>query len=312
VDWSNEDFYFNSLDYQGSFDISRAGANTIVLSTPLARQLGVQAGDSVILEAGTRYGQKNTGVFIVGGIVNDASIFGYYKAYIARITLNRLLLYEDSDCSMAGIFLADKRMIEKKRALFLDILARHISVGPLIKDRVELARARDDPWEGIRTFVISLSVYLSEVSDLLEALNIITYLLYGMMLLVIFVSAAVTYRLLLHERARELGTMRAIGFHGGDICFVLVVETCGLVLVSIVAGFILSLVLGWGISFVSFSWFPGFEIFLRDGRLRILYLPKTLIVNIMVIIGMMVLAVWIPAYRSSRYLLTKLLAGGDV
>jgi ABC-type lipoprotein release transport system permease subunit len=311
VDWDNEASYFNSLDYRSPLDVSEAAGDSIVLSQPVADLLGARQGDSLILEIDTRHGQKNTGVFIVKGIVYDSSIFGYYKAYVSRLTLNRLLLHDDNDAYMVGIYLADRQGAERKRLLLHNELSRHIPVGPLVKDRDELIKETKGSWKGIIAYVISLPVYLSEISDLLGAINIITYFLYGMMLLIILVSAAVTYRLLLHERAREMGTMQAIGFHEEDLRLVLIIETFALACVSIAAGFMLTFFLSSLVSFVPFSWFPGFEIFLKNGKLRSLYLPETVLVNITAILGMMLIAVSVPAYRSLRSPLPRLLAGGD-
>jgi ABC-type lipoprotein release transport system permease subunit len=311
VDWDNEASYLRSLDYRDSFDVDTAGADDMVLSAPVADQLGVGAGDSVIVEVETRWGQKNTGVFIVKGIVNDSSIFGYYKMYVPRQTLNRLLLFDDADCSIIGIFTADKMGMEQKQRILHNALSQVVPAGPLINDRKELvAAAVKGAWEGTEIFVISLPIYLSEVADLLGAMNILSYILYAMMLLIILVSAAVTYRLLLHERARELGTMRVIGFQERDLRFVLTAESFGLILASIAGGFVLNALLSWGVSFIPFSWFPSFEIFLKEGKLHTLYLPKTVMINIISIIVMMFFAVFFPAYRTSRQTLTRLLSGG--
>ena len=151
---------------------------------------------------------------------------------------------------------------------------------------------------------------MSEVADLLGAMNIITYFLYVMMLIIMMVSALVTYRLILHERRRELGTMRAVGFYGADIRFILLMETLALILVSLAAGALLALLFQWLVTFIPFTWFPSFEIFLEDGKLRTLYLPKTVAVNILAVFVSLFLAAMAPVYRSSREPLPGMLNGG--
>jgi ABC-type lipoprotein release transport system permease subunit len=318
VDWDNEASYFDSLTYRERLLIpgiagdppSSPEGDVIYLSAPVAAQLGIRAGDSLILEVNTRWGQKNTGVFVVGGIVEDSTIFGYYKAYISRITLNRLLLIDDEDCSIIGIFIRNQWEVEKKRALLQRDLEDRMQTGPIVYDRDELNKATSELHEGVRIFLITVSVYLSEVADLLGAMNIITYFLYAMMLIIMMVSALVTYRLVLHERRRELGTMRAIGFYGADIRFILVLETLGLALVSLAAGILLVILFQWLVTFVSFSWFPSFEIFLEDGKLRTLYLPRTVAVNILAVFISLFLAAIAPVYRSSQEPLPNMLNGG--
>lgn len=311
VDWTAEASYFTNLDYESPFDLDSAGDDAIALSAPIAKFLGLKIGDEVTLEVDTRQGHKNTGTFVVKGIINDASIFGYYKAYISRLSLNRMLLFDDEDCSMIGLYIDDRTETEQKRKELHNSLSQKILTGSLVKNRDELLSATRQNWEGIEVFVITLPVYLSEVANLLDAMNMVSYILYGMMLLIILVSAMVTYRLVLHERSRELGTMRTLGFQEGDVRFILITESAGLILLSIVGGLALSLLLSWGISFISFSWFPSFEIFLKNGKLHTLYAPKTLIRNIIAIMGMMGIAVFSPIYHTSRQSLTRLLSGGD-
>ncbi|MDR2135060.1 MAG: FtsX-like permease family protein [Treponema sp.] len=313
VDWDNEVSYFDSLDYADrldTFESAGPGGNTIYISAPVASQLNVLAGDSLILEVNTRLGQKNTGVFIVGGIVEDSTIFGYYKAFIDRVTLNRLLLIDDEDCSIVGMFIRDRRDLEKKRALLQAETEQRLQTGPIVHDRGELDLARAVPFEGLKVFLLTIPVYLSEVADLLDAMNIITYFLYAMMLVIMMVSALVTYRLILRERRRELGTMRAIGFYGADIRLILVLETFGLALVSLAAGLLLTLVLQWAVTFIPFSWFPSFEIFLEDGKLKTLYLPGTVLVNVAAVFASLFLAAAAPVFRSSREPLPAMLSGG--
>jgi ABC-type antimicrobial peptide transport system permease subunit len=170
-------------------------------------------------------------------------------------------------------------------------------------------RERDRPWEGIKVFLYTMPVYLSEVSSLLDAMNILTYFLYGMMLIIILVSAAVTYRLILHERTREMGTMRVIGFYGGDLRLVLLSEIVVLGFISLIIGFMLAGVLSWAASFLSFSWFPSFDIFLRNGRLSAMYLPGTILINILTIIIILFMVALPASFRVTQKNLPKLLSG---
>jgi ABC-type lipoprotein release transport system permease subunit len=308
ADWDKEAAYFDRLDYlerRESFE----GEDAILISAPLAGELGARLGDRLILEVDTRGGQKNTGVFVVNGLVKDSTIFGYHKVYIPRLSLNRLLLFDDDECSSLGFFLSDPGEAGKKQVELQRELSKAVPAGPVVKDREELMLERGRSWDGINIFVPTIPVYLSEVADLLGAMRIITYFLYAMMLLIIFVSALATWRLVLRERSRELGTMRAIGFYGADLRYVLVVETLALALVSLVAGFFLSLFFSWLVTCIPFSWFPSFEIFMNDGKLRSLYIPGTMLINISAVFAVLIAAVWEPAFRVSRDHLPEMLSG---
>ena len=306
-DWDGETHLFEKMTFD-ELDVL-AGDDGIALSAPIARQLGAKAGDLVTLEADTRYRQKNTGMFVVKGIIQDTSIFSYYKAYISRLSMNRLLGFEDNDCSTVGFFLDNPAAAERERVRLQGILAERVQTGPLVYGRDEMDRERDRPWEGTRVFLYTLPVYLSEASFLLDAMNIITYFLYGMMLLTILVSAAVTYRLILYERSREMGIMRVIGFYGSDLRLVLWAEIIILGLISMAAGFMLAMLLAWAASCMSFSWFPGFEIFLRGGRLTAVYLPLTMLKNAALMLLVLITLALFPSFRVSRKSLSGLLSG---
>jgi putative ABC transport system permease protein len=307
-DWDKEAHLMNKMNFEEPLS-STLGNEDIILSVPIARQLGAKMGDNIILETMTRWGQKNTGMFIIKGIVKDTSIFGYYKAYISRLSLNRLIDFNDEDCSSVGFFFDKPETAEYKRVQLQSVLSKQIQTGPLVYNRDQMALERDRPWEGIRVFLYTLPVYLSEISNLLDAMNIITYLLYVMMLLIILVSAAVTYRLILHERAKELGTMRIIGFYGSDLRLVLWTEVLVIGIISLIAGFILAQILSWAVSLLSFSWFPSFEIFMKDGKLLPLYLAGTMFVNILLVFIVLFVMALLPSIRASRKNLPGLLSG---
>ena len=310
-DWDGEAHLFGKMNFNQppALDI---GDDGIILSVPVAGQLGAKMGDRVILELDTRFGQKNTGQFIVKGIVHDTSIFGFYKAYISRLTLNRLVLFDDNDCSSIGFFLDNPGLAGQKRIRLQEHISAHLQTGPLVYDREEMVRERDRPLEGNRIFLYTLPVYLSEIADLLDTMNIITYLVYGMMLIIIFVSAAVTYRLILHERSREIGIMRTIGFCGGDLRLVLWTEIAVMGIISMVLGFFLARICGWAVSFISFSWFPGFEIFLKNEKLIAMYMPGTVLLNAILLLFVLGILALFPSFRITQKNLPGLLSGGPL
>ncbi|MCL2809632.1 MAG: FtsX-like permease family protein [Treponema sp.] len=307
-DWDNEEYLFSKMDFVSPIS-HPIGDDGIILSAPVANELGARVGDSIILEIENILDQKNTGQFIVKGIVQDTTLFGYYKVYISRLSLNRLLLFNDDDCSIIGFFLNNRSAAEKNRVRLNEVLSDRIQTGPLVYNREDMMYERNTPWSGTRVFLYTLPVYLSEVSDLMEAMNIITYFLYGIMLIIIFVSAAVTYRLILHERTKEMGVMRSIGFFGGDLRIVLWTEVTILGIISFFGGFLISTIFSAIASNFSFSWFPSFEIFLKDGRLSALYLPNTIIINIVLTLLILASAVIYPSLRASTKRLPSLLAG---
>jgi ABC-type antimicrobial peptide transport system permease subunit len=279
------------------------------VSSPVANFLGVAIGDSVLLELKNRYNQKDTGVFIVDGIVEDTSIFGYYKSFIDITTMNKLRGFADDECSSIGLYFNKANTVETKRRLLQEKLQTKIPLTPLVYTMDDY-RSESDKVEGdIITTLLTIPVYISEVTQILQALNLLSYFLYAMMLLIILVSAGVTYRLILHERTKEIGTMRAMGFGESDICGILLIEAMFLATAALVCGFGLSLFVDWIISFVSFSWMPGFDIFLKNGRMQPKFYIGAELINIMAVYLVVLFAAIPPIVKMSRNPLPELLNG---
>jgi ABC-type lipoprotein release transport system permease subunit len=308
VDWDREAEYFTKLSYIEA--PGRLDEGSVLLSAPIAGELGALTGDSIILETYTVTNQRNTGNFIVAGIVEDSSFFGYYKVYMARIALNRLIGFQDNDCSLIGFSLQDRTRGEPARRELYGELGRVARTAPLVYDRDAYEDETDKAAEGITIFLLTLPVYLSEVAQLMDAIDLASYVLYCMMLAIIMVSAGVTCRLILHERIRETGTMRAIGFYESDVRLIFKLEIFCLAFFSMAAGFFLALFINKLLSHASFSWFPGFEVFMQNGRLSALYLPKTIAINVLAVYCMLTLAVQGPVFRNSRNPLPEMLSGG--
>ncbi len=311
VDWEEEADYFAGLSYsQGQFG-NWDKKNGIILSSPVADELYVNVGDSVILEVKTRDGQVNTASLVVQAIIDDSTIFGYYKCYLDRLKLNSLIGFSENEASTIGIYLKENSSLKKEAMkLQVSLMRDGFNISSLVSNKSDLLKEYQHKWIGSRLFVITLPVYLSEVSDLLSAINIIAYFLYFLMLLILFVSVAVTFRLILFERDREIGTLRGIGFHGRDIIFLLVMELVFLFFCSIVTGFLFAGFIVWIMSFLSFSMIPSFEIFMESGSLNAIFTMRTTIINCCIIFIVLFPSVAFPVYKASQKKLSIVLSGG--
>ncbi|MDR1256913.1 MAG: FtsX-like permease family protein [Spirochaetaceae bacterium] len=309
VDWPVEADYFDGLNFTEGAAPPGSDDDALLLSAPIAAYLGVRAGDMVLVETETMYGQKNTAFFTVSGVIDDRSLFGYYKSFVSRRALNGLIGFGQDDCSTIGLFFDSRAGLERKRERLQQALEGVVPLRPLVYDRESFDREKDWEWNGVMFFLLTVPVYVSDVAKILQALNIIAYFLYAMMLLIIMVSAGVTYRLILHERMKEIGTMRAIGCYGNDIRRLLLYEAAILATLSLVTGFFVTLFINWVISRLQFSWFPGFEIFLRNGQLLALYGPAAIAINVAAVYIILFIAVYAPSLKFSRDPLPDLLSG---
>ncbi len=311
LDWRSEKNDFRDQLFADDVFPETLGDDGIIISAPIASQLHVRRGDDVILEVSTKDGQKNTGTFIVRGIIDDKSVFGYFKCYVDRKRLNSLIGFDPGDCSWIGFYFDahDPGTLAKKASAVYAGLKDDYPMSPPASTREEFAAEFRRPFTGLHYPVFTLFAYISQVSDLLTAVEIVTYFLFITMLVIAVASMSVSTRLMLHERAREIGTLRVMGLGSGDVQFVLVTESAMVFTISLCLGLALSVLLTWILSLFSYSWIPGFEIFLRRGRLTASYAPGTFFFNTAVFLAATLPAAWLTIRRISRSQLVRILSG---
>jgi putative ABC transport system permease protein len=311
VDWEAEAEDFRKMAFVDGGVPEQGADSDILISGLVAGRLSARVGDDVVLEVLTKSGQKNTGTFIVRGITRDNGIFGTYKCIVGRKALNRLLAYDADDCSSIGLFFDSNEDLDGKAGKIYSALKTRIPMGAPIGNKQDLTYQLSLDWPGIRYFVLTIDIYVSEVADLLTAIKAVSYFLYVMMVAIVLASTGATYRMILHERLRELGTMLTIGLQAADARSVLVLECVILFFLAMASGFFLSLAILWVLSLFSFSWIPGFDIFMDNGRLAPSFSVSMVFTNVVILLTIVIPFIWLLSFRASRMRPIKSLAGGD-
>lgn len=179
----------------------------VVLTDHLAESLGVRAGDRVTVEV--LEGKRRVLEVPVAGLVKE---YIGINAYMGMDVLNRLLGEGDV---ISGAYLAVDRA---DRGMVYDALKRMPAVAGTM--------AQED---AIRTFYETMGG---------------TFLLFTLVVTVLAGSVAVgvvynSARIALSERARELASLRVLGFTRGEISYILLGELGVLVAAGIPLGFLL-------------------------------------------------------------------------
>ena len=89
--------------------------------------------------------------------------------------------------------------------------------------------------------------FMPEIRTMLLALTLVSYGILALLSVVIAVGILNLYRVIIYERTKEIGTMRAIGIQRPQVRSIILFEAFLLSLCSVVAGLVLSIV-------VSFFW----------------------------------------------------------
>ncbi len=269
VDFSRETAEFSDMDFtQGGADAMAGpdGARGVLISASAAELLGARLGDRVELFLTTDKGQYNTASLVVRGVFAETSLFGYV-AYVRNEDLNELLgrpvgsatdiaVYAEPGTDLASLAREAHRLASGAR-----------DTMPLAADRDERQEALRAKRSGDVLVVMSLDSQLAQIADIMDAFMAVTYFVLAVFVLIVMVGILNTYRVIVYERTKEIGTMRALGMGRGAVVRLFTFEAAALALASSVAGLAIGLALLRALGFVDLGAIPAAGMFTSRGRL---------------------------------------------
>ena len=165
----------------------------------------------MLISISTERGSTNTVELFVRGIYAESSFFGY-TSYLHRRTLNRLKNVPEETVNEIGVYLTDPFKDSEDSAIMVeDLLQNSYPTFGVVENRHEYnaAAARD---RSKRHYgVVTVSAQLDEINDLISAISIIAGVTIVMFLGITIVGVSNTFTMIVWERKREIGTLRALG-----------------------------------------------------------------------------------------------------
>jgi len=266
VDWSLETEAFRAMDFVSGGPESMA-QDGILISDTAAAKLKARVGDDLLVLMATKSGQKNTMNLTIRGIFRDASFFGY-SSYVDIRALNRAMGLPEDSAAEIGLLLpngSDEASAASRLWHALDGRLSLVPFGTAEEDASDIMRQLP---EGQRiTAVFPLSARLGPIQAILDALAIVAWSLNTLFLVIVLVGVNNTYRMIVFERTREIGTMRALGMNRGQLALVFLVEAGFLGLGGALAGWLAGAALLWVASLVDFGDNVLMAMFLERGHL---------------------------------------------
>ena len=312
VDFHEEDKLLGSLVVtQGSLDQVLQAENAVILPLPAAERLGVEVGETILIKLETLTGQHNVGELVVAAFVEDQEQFGLSAAYVSRAYLNSLLGLGPHEYQMLNMFVTDLDVVEEFTRTFREGLLMPgeeqeeeepnvtVSVGGVPLEPVPRQESITR-WEGTRYRVMNINQIMEPAELAVGVLNRVGLVIFIILLLVTMVGITNTFRMILLERTREIGTMRAFGMHKSQVQQIFLWEAVLLGLVGCAAGLALSgltiLVVGnWPLNVD-----PSLQFFLQQGRITFRLSLNDLILNLVLVVLTSLLAAYWPARAAAR------------
>jgi putative ABC transport system permease protein len=263
----------------GKPDPSVLTKGKLLIPVLLARGLGLEVGDTVVVIATNEDGSVNGGNFVVGGILESATGPGGRDGYMHIEDAKDLLRMDVSEISEFAIRVEDFDRLEAAHAVLQSELAGQVNQKGRPVFEVH-------PWEKLSPF-----------SNVANMIDVMTFFVKLMLVSIVLISIMNVMIMAVYERVREIGTMAAIGTLPRKIRILFVIE--GFLLGSL--GAVCGVVVGAAIIFVLNQWKIPFAF----GRQANLLLAPSLDIGNLFTASLLVIAVAVvaslqPAAKASR------------
>ena len=307
VDFQQEDKLLGSLVVTGGSLKDVTNEQLIILPRSVAERLGVEAGETILMRLDTVTGQRNVGEFVVVALIEDQERYGISAAYVNRGYLNTLVGLGLEDYQALNLFLTDMEQADAlgqsfRAALGVPEPKRLAEVQDMDDEEAMAAmfgftRASEvEPWEGIKYQVTTINQIMEPVEAAVNALKTIGLAIFIILLVITMVGITNTFRMIMIERTKEIGTMRAFGMQR-------VKWNVFLMKLCLSAGGALAADRLW-IGTSSSEGFLGYgtamQFFLDQGRITFTASFREITFNTSLILAMGLLAAYFPAKAAAK------------
>lgn len=293
---------------EGSWE-AMSDPRAVILSEKIADKLNIEVGDRVLVQMKTVNGQNNVGELVLAGISYDAGIFGQMFSYAALPYVNELLGLAPGEYQSMGILLpalkdtegaADRLYAQLSLGVSMFERGAKDATGAVTPFQKVLAEQSKQDWQGVRYRMFTINEALAQIQQIVSALDTAAGVILVVLFVIIMVGISNTFSMVMFERIREIGTMRAIGVQRGGVRSMFLFEALFLALGGAAAGIAAALAVMGGISLIDFGMDSPAFLILKNGHMSFFLPPLRALFNIAVIAVLTLVAVARPAEKAAR------------
>lgn len=312
LDWAKEEYFRERLVLlEGDFDNmlkknDRGQRNGIILTDAIAQALNVELGDRIIARMRTVNGQQNVGEFVVAGISYDPGLFGQLSAYADLSYVNELLTLDPNDSQNIGMFLTDIGLIDAQADRFyremskrLDAFEREVQEDGENPVEALFEQADEQSWTGVRYRLFTLNDILSEVDEIVRLLNGAALVILLVLFVIIMVGITNTFRMIMYERVKEIGTMRALGMQRPRVQTLFLLEAFFLAMGGVLAGLVLASIIMLILSRINLGLDSAIFILLKNGYFTFTVRPVQVLLNGGIVGILTIAAAFLPSRKAA-------------
>jgi putative ABC transport system permease protein len=281
----------------------KAKKNSLVIAKKTAEKLKVSVGDTVLVKCRTITGQQNVGEFEIVAVTNDTSEFSGIIAFGRRDFLVELanlanpssylqMTIKLDNLDLAPAF-AEALKAEVKKAYPLKKQDNGMNFS-MTSSVFKIGDSAD--FTGTQAEVTTINDMMSTVTQAASVLRYISLGVLVLLLLITMIGIANTFRMIMYERTKEIGTMRALGMHRGEVRSIMLWEAVFLSLSGVILGVAVAFLGMVVLSLPSFGTESFVAIILQNGHLFFqLDVPSLVAATILVVVF-----TWLAALGPAR------------
>lgn len=281
---------------------------SMVITKKNADTLNVKIGDTVLYTTTTIEGQNTVGEFTVALIIKDNSIMNSILLYAPIDSINELVGMKSGEYNVFSIFVENNK--QTLVAQQIEDLIR--ADGKPVSNRIEAIKSDpNNPAGKMRKQVINMmipdTIYLCAsmkdaepmMAQIVTIVHAVTTCILIVILLIVMVGISNTYRMILYERLREIGTMRAVGMSGKNVGKLFSTEAAILSMVGALVGFFLALILMFIISKIHVD-YEALSFFMKNGCFSYQLSFGSIVLKYVIMLALTMIAVRGTAKKASE------------
>lgn len=283
--------------------------NALFIPQKTAEALNVALNDVILYETTTLSGQATVAEFQIAGIYQDQSQFDQIQFYANFDYLNKIAEIPEGCVALFGIFLRDENqqdavasIFEKRLAEYGPITSRELAAqfNPTSPGQELLRQLNEGKWDGTKYAVMTFYDFAPQMVTLSQTIQWVSLGVLLVLLLVTMIGISNTFRMVVHERKGEIGTMRSCGVSRGKVSLLFLAEAGFLSVIGAVAGFVLALLVMLIISLIPISIDSVLSMLTTNGHFLWILSPTVICLKFLLTAFLAILAALSPAIRAAN------------
>ena len=283
--------------------------NALFIPQKTAEALNVALNDVILYETTTLSGQATVAEFQIAGIYQDQSQFDQIQFYANFDYLNKIAEIPEGCVALFGIFLRDENqqgavasIFEKRLAEYGPITSRELAAqfNPTSPGQELLRQLNEGKWDGTKYAVMTFYDFAPQMVTLSQTIQWVSLGVLLVLLLVTMIGISNTFRMVVHERKGEIGTMRSCGVSRGKVSLLFLAEAGFLSVIGAVAGFVLALLVMLIISLIPISIDSVLSMLTTNGHFLWILSPTVICLKFLLTAFLAILAALGPAIRAAN------------